>query len=111
MIYTNSVLRGYTSQMGFLFSNLSYFGASFSILKNFPSEEQFSVYDLDNMGTLYTLQQLFHFTAILIALMNMNVSVWKHMETVAEFVSSVTVLLMITIYMFQWQTMLRLADE
>ena len=55
MIYTNSVLRGYTASLGYFFLSSSFFLGSWYMYADIPSKEELETYNLKNINSLFGL--------------------------------------------------------
>ena len=62
------------------------------------------------MKLLFGLQQAVHFCAAIQSLLSFNLMLWRHMAVLVELASTVIVLLMISVYMYQWDIFLNLLN-
>ena len=100
MIYTNSVLKGYNASLGFVFLNLAFLIGTFFI--EIPDDKELKIYGVDDIKSLYALQIIVHTLAVALSIMNFAKGYSDKMELVTESFDSVTVILMIVTYMYQW---------
>ena len=108
MIYAKSVLKGYTASLGFFLVSAAFLIGTCTV--KIPPEEELKVYSLENMDRLFGLQILVHILASVNSILRFYLPVWLYMELITEVSGAVTVILMIIVYMLQWQTLLLLID-
>ena len=109
MIYTQSVLRGYDASKGFIVISLAFFIGTLTV--KIPSKEQLELYSLVGMDYLFGLQLFIHLLMTVQVIISINLDKWEFMDALSKTLGRIAVLSMIVVYMWQWQTFLKLINE
>ena len=101
MIYTNSVLRGYTASLGYFFLSSAFFFGSWYMYADIPSKEELETYNLRNIDSLFGLQMTVHLLSTILTILQNYLQLWKHLEQYIDYGNAAATFLMIIAYMLQ----------
>ena len=109
MIYTSSVLKGYQATLSLLPLRLAFLCAQFWVLP--IPEDDLKVFDLEDPTQLWISQIFVHFCCLLFTSLPLLNGHRKPMEMYNNFFQVLSVILMVVIFLWQFQTLLLMRNQ